>query len=114
MLWPQIHGEPRHSQLLLAGGVELGKLGDGGHLTEQPQSIKTPLLSRAMQTTARNRPTYFRNSGPLIWRQPVFSAIDVRTVVGRSAPASVAVIRSPRRQRQAASAVRSAQALSRF
>src|SRR5215831_14914257 len=119
MLWPQIHGEPRHPQLLLAGGVELGKLGDGGYLTEQPQSIKTsllngagrprqlgrpahlaldlldeeanllggpfrllalnadqrlgvlavgkkisnrPLLSRAMQTTARNRPTYFRNS----------------------------------------------------
>src|SRR6516162_6380939 len=57
-----------------------------------------PLLSRAMQTTARNRPTYFRNSGPLIWRQPVFSAIDVRTVVGPSAPASVAVIRSPRRR----------------
>ena len=37
---------------------------------------KRPLLSRATQTTARNRPTYFRNSGPLIWRQPVFSAID--------------------------------------
>src|SRR6516225_10217255 len=45
MLWPQVHGEPRHPQLLLAGGVELGKLGDGGYLTEQPQSIKTPLLN---------------------------------------------------------------------
>src|SRR5271169_1333270 len=41
---------------------------------------KRPLLSRATQTTARNRPTYFRNSGPLIWRQPVFSAIEVRMV----------------------------------
>src|ERR1700675_3334007 len=42
---------------------------------------KRPLLSRATQTTARNRPTYLRNSGPLIWCQPVFSAIDVRMVV---------------------------------
>ena len=47
MLWAQVHGQPRHPQLLLAGGVELGELGDGGYLTEQPQSIKTPLLNGA-------------------------------------------------------------------
>src|SRR6516225_3929828 len=45
MLWSQVHGEPRHPQLLLARGVEPGELGDGGYLTEQPQSIKTPLLN---------------------------------------------------------------------
>src|SRR5450631_790747 len=42
---------------------------------------KRPLLSRATQTTARNRPTYFRNSGPLIWRQPVLLAIGASVVV---------------------------------
>jgi hypothetical protein len=35
-------------------------------------------VSRATQTTARNRPIYFQNSDPLIWRQPVFSAIEAR------------------------------------
>jgi len=28
-----VHGQPRDSQPLLAGGVELGELGDGRHLT---------------------------------------------------------------------------------
>jgi hypothetical protein len=30
--------------LFLAGGVELRKRGNGRHLPQQPQSIKTPLL----------------------------------------------------------------------
>src|SRR6516165_10431196 len=58
MLWPQIHGEPRHPQLLLAGGVELGKLGNGGYLTEQPQSIKTPLLNGAGRPRQLRRPAH--------------------------------------------------------
>src|ERR1700747_2638267 len=58
MLWPQIHREPRHPQLLLAGGVELGKLGDGGHLTEQSQSIKTPLLNGAGRPRQLRRPAH--------------------------------------------------------
>src|SRR6516164_7460303 len=58
MLWAQVHGEPRHPQLLLARGVELGKLGDGGYLTEQPQSIKTPLLNGAGRPRQLRRPAH--------------------------------------------------------
>src|SRR6516165_3804377 len=58
MLGPQIHGEPRHPHWLLAGGVELGKLGDGWHLTEQPQSIKTPLLNGAGRPRQLRRPAH--------------------------------------------------------
>src|SRR6516225_1980273 len=58
MLWPQVHGEPRHPQLLLASGVELGKLGDGRYLTEQPQSIKTPLLNGAGRPRQLRRPAH--------------------------------------------------------
>src|SRR6516165_8756563 len=58
MLWAQVHGEPRHPQLLLAGGVELGKLGNGGHLTEQPQSIKPPLLNGAGRPRQLRRPAH--------------------------------------------------------
>ena len=42
-----VHGETRHAQLLVAGGVELGELGDGRHLAQEPQSIEAPLLQRA-------------------------------------------------------------------
>src|SRR6516162_2331515 len=58
MLWPQVHGEARHPQLLLARGVKLGELGDGGHLTEQPQSIKTPLLNGAGRPRQLRRPAH--------------------------------------------------------
>src|SRR5262245_16732047 len=58
MFWPQIHGEPRHPQLLLAGGVELGELGYGGYLTEQAQSIKTPLLDGAGRPRQLRRPAH--------------------------------------------------------
>ena len=39
-----VHGEPRHPQPLFAGGVELGELGDGGNLAQQPQGVETALL----------------------------------------------------------------------
>ena len=39
-----VHGEPRHPQPLLAGGVELSELGDGGNLAQQPQGVETALL----------------------------------------------------------------------
>src|SRR5262249_6699087 len=58
MFWPQVHGEPRHPQLLFAGGVELGELGYGGHLTEQPQAIKTPLLDGAGRPLQLRRPAH--------------------------------------------------------
>src|SRR5262249_20736307 len=58
MFWPQVHGEPRHPQLLFAGGVELGELGYGGHLTEQPQAIKTPLLDGAGRPRQLRRPAH--------------------------------------------------------
>src|SRR5262249_9787490 len=41
------HGEPRYPQPLLAGGVELRELGDGGDLAQQPQRVEPPLLDRA-------------------------------------------------------------------
>src|SRR6516162_7421605 len=37
----------RHLQLLLAGGVELGKFRDRGHLAEQPQSVEPALIKRS-------------------------------------------------------------------
>src|SRR6516225_7825952 len=58
MLWSQVHGEPRHPQLLLARGVEPGELGDGGYLTEQPQSIETPLLNGAGRPRQLRRPAH--------------------------------------------------------
>ena len=42
-----VHGQPRHPQPLLAGGIELRQLGDGRHLAQQPQSIEAALLDRA-------------------------------------------------------------------
>src|SRR5947207_8309938 len=42
-----VHGEPRYPQPLLAGGVELRELGDGGDLAQQPQGVETALLDRA-------------------------------------------------------------------
>jgi len=34
------------------GGIELGELGDGRHLAQQPQPVEAPLLERAGPTTA--------------------------------------------------------------
>src|SRR5271163_1252643 len=58
MFRPQVHGQPRHPQLLLAGGVELGKLGDGGYLPQQPQPIETPLLDGAGRPRQLGRPDH--------------------------------------------------------
>ena len=40
------HGQPRHLQLLVAAGVDLGEFGDGRHLAQEPQCVETPLLKR--------------------------------------------------------------------
>ena len=42
-----LHGEPRDAQLLVAGGVDLGKLGDRRHLFQKPQRVEAALLQRA-------------------------------------------------------------------
>ena len=42
-----LHGEPRHPQLLVAAGIDLGKLGDRRHLAQEPQRVEAPLLERA-------------------------------------------------------------------
>src|SRR6516162_994342 len=55
-MWP--HVEPRQSQLLDAGCVELRELGDGRNLTEQPQPIKTPLLNGAGRPRQLRRPAH--------------------------------------------------------
>ncbi len=57
----EIHDEPRDAQLLLAGGVELGELGDRRHLAQQPQAVETPLLDRA------RRPRQLRGPADLVF-----------------------------------------------
>ena len=47
-----VHGEPRHFELLVAGGIDLRQFGDGRHLTQQPQRVEAPLVERAVLTTA--------------------------------------------------------------
>src|SRR5712691_11979270 len=42
-----VHGEPRHPQPLLAGGVDLRELGDGWNLAKEPQPVEAALLDRA-------------------------------------------------------------------
>jgi hypothetical protein len=42
-----VHGQPRHSQPLFTGGIELRELGDGRHLAQQPQGIEAALFDRA-------------------------------------------------------------------
>ena len=42
-----VHGEARHPQLLAAGGVELGQLGDRRHLAQQAQPVEAPRLDGA-------------------------------------------------------------------
>jgi hypothetical protein len=39
-----IHGEPRHAQLLLAGRIKHGYLGDSGSLAQEPQRVEPPLI----------------------------------------------------------------------
>src|SRR6185437_8248302 len=41
------HGEPRHAQLLVAAGIDLGEFGDGRHLAQEAERIEAPLLQRA-------------------------------------------------------------------
>ena len=40
------HGQPRHLQLLVAAGVDLGEFGDRRHLAQEPQRVETSLLKR--------------------------------------------------------------------
>jgi hypothetical protein len=40
------HGEPRHAQLLVAAGIDLGEFGDGGDLAQEAERIEAPLLER--------------------------------------------------------------------
>ena len=40
------HGQPRHLQLLVAAGVDLGEFGDGRHLAQEPQRVEASLLKR--------------------------------------------------------------------
>ena len=42
----------RHADLLPAGRIELGELGDGRHLPQQAQRVDPPLLQRARRSTA--------------------------------------------------------------
>ncbi len=42
-----VHGQARDPEPLLAGGIELSQLGDGGDLAQQPQGIEAALLDRA-------------------------------------------------------------------
>ena len=51
-----VHGEPRHLELLAAGGVELRQLGDRRHLAQQPQAVEAPLLERARRPWQLRRP----------------------------------------------------------
>jgi hypothetical protein len=41
-----VHAEPRDVQLLVAGAVELGQLGDRGHLAQQANIVEAALLGR--------------------------------------------------------------------
>ena len=43
-----VHGEPRHFQLLVAGGVDLRQFGDRRHLAQQAKRIEAPLIERAV------------------------------------------------------------------
>ena len=51
-----VHGEPRHLELLLAGGIELGQLGDRRHLAQQPQPVEAPRLDGARRPRQLRRP----------------------------------------------------------
>ena len=52
-----IHGQVRDAQLLAAGRVELGELGNRRYLTQQPQSVEAPLLLIALRPRQLCRPT---------------------------------------------------------
>ena len=54
----QVRREPRRPEPLLAGGIELRKLGDGGDLAEQPPCIKMPLLDRGCRPRQLGRPAH--------------------------------------------------------
>jgi hypothetical protein len=41
------HRQSRDPQLLLAGGIKLGKFGDRRHLAQEAQSVEAPLINRA-------------------------------------------------------------------
>ena len=51
-----VHGEPRDAQLLVAGGVDLGELGDGRHLPQQSQRVEATLIKRGIRPRQLCRP----------------------------------------------------------
>ena len=51
-----VHRQPRNPQPLLAAGVDLRQLGNGGHLPQQPQRIEAALLDRAGRPGQLRRP----------------------------------------------------------
>ncbi len=51
-----VHGQPRDAQLLVAGGVDLGELGDGRHLPQQPQRVEAALIERGVRPRQLRRP----------------------------------------------------------
>ncbi len=67
-----VHGQPRDSQPLFAGGVELGELSDGGHLTQQAQGVEAALFDRA------RRPRQLRGPAEL-----ALDLLDELTDLGR-------------------------------
>ena len=57
-LWApdDVHGEPRHAELLLAGRIELRQLGDGRHLAQKAQQRAVALpATRAVQSAEAAR-----------------------------------------------------------
>jgi hypothetical protein len=51
-----IHRQPGDAQLLVPGRVQLRKLGDRGHLTQQPQSVEATLIDSARRPRQLRRP----------------------------------------------------------
>ncbi len=51
-----VHGEARDAQPLLAGGIDLGKLRNGGNLAKQAQRVEPALLDRACRPGQLRRP----------------------------------------------------------
>ena len=51
-----VHRQPRDPQPLLAAGVDLRQLGNGGHLAQQPQCIEAALLDGAGRPRQLRRP----------------------------------------------------------
>ena len=51
-----VHGEARDAQLLVARRVDLGELGDGRHLPQQPQRVEAALIESGVRPGQLRRP----------------------------------------------------------